>query len=61
MDAPRMPDPRSDEPMEFASWPDEVQDAYVRQMFGGGLAAGVARSFLLYGEGGDLNPPVIDV
>ena len=56
-----MPDPRSDEPMEFASWPDEVQDAYVRQMFGGGLAAGVARSFLLYGEGGDLNPPVIDV
>lgn len=55
-----MPDPRSDEPMEFASWPDEVQDAYVRQMFGGGLAAGVARSFLLYGEGGDLNPPVID-
>lgn len=60
MDAPRMPDPRSDEPVEFASLPDEVQDAVIRQVFGGGLSAGVARSFLLYGVGGDLNPPDVD-
>jgi len=55
-----MPDPRSDEPLEFASLPDAVQEAFVRQMFGGGLAAGVARSFLLYGKGGDVNPPVVE-
>lgn len=54
---PKMPSPRRDEPTPFEKLPREVQDAYILQRFGGGLSAGVARSFLLFGEGGDVNPP----